>query len=206
MAVKSTFGNMVLCLSAITLVCGALLAGIYVLTEKPIADASQAKTQKAIAAVAPQFETLENAVAEDGTSYYKALDAEGEVVAYVVNSSSVGFGGKIELMVGFLPDGTIYDTAVLGHSETPGLGAKCTEESFAGQFRKFDPSVKKLEVTKDGGDVDAITAATITSRAFCVALCNAVDIFESVVPAPVEAPADTCATIIETIEEGVDNE
>lgn len=197
---------MVLCLGAITLGCSVLLAGVYVLTEKPIEAAAQAKTQTAIAAVAPEFETLEQAQSEDGLSYFKAFDADGNVVAYAVNASSVGFGGKLKLMVGFLPNGTIYNTAVLEHSETPGLGAKCTEDSFAGQFREFDPAVKKLEVKKDGGDVDAITASTITSRAYCAALRNAVDIFTSIAPAPVEEVADTVVTNLENIEEGIVNE
>ena len=78
------------------------------------------------------------------------------------------------MYVGFTPDGTIYDTSVVDCSnETPGLGAKCTEESFKGQFRGFNPSEKKLTVAKDGGDVDAITAATITSRAYTLAVANA---------------------------------
>jgi len=81
--------------------------------------------------------------------------------------------------VGFRPDGSIYNTAVLSHSETPGLGAKCVEEGFAAQFRGFDPASKRLAVKKDGGDVDAITASTITSRAYCVALENAVATFRT---------------------------
>lgn len=204
MAVNSSFRNMVFCLGTITLVCGALLAGIYVITQEPIAVAAQAKTQKAIGAVTPGFERLQTLQNEDGVSYYVACDSVGDAVAYVVNASSVGFGGTLRMMVGFLPDGTIYDTAVLEHSETPGLGAKCTDEAFAGQFRKFDPSVRKLQVRKDGGDVDAITASTITSRAYCAALRNAVDFFASIAPA--QESADTTVTTIETMEEGTENE
>lgn len=180
MAVKSSFVNMVLCLGVITLVCSALLAGIYVLTEEPIAKAAQAKTESAIAAVTPAFAELRNETTSDGTAYCIAVGEDSSEVAYVVNASSVGFGGRIDLMVGFLPDGTIYDTAVLGHSETPGLGAKCTEEAFAGQFKGFDPSQRKLYVRKDEGDVDAITASTITSRGYCAALRNAVEVFETI--------------------------
>ena len=83
-------------------------------------------------------------------------------------------------MVGVLPDGTIYNTKVLSHSETPGLGAKCTEPAFADQFKGFDPSVKKLSVKKDGGDIDAITAATITSRAYTETVALAVAVSEAV--------------------------
>jgi electron transport complex protein RnfG len=84
-------------------------------------------------------------------------------------------------MVGLTPDGKVYNTSVLSHSETPGLGAKCTEdEHFMTQFKGFDPSQKILTVKKDGGDVDAITASTITSRAYSLAVKNAVDAFKTI--------------------------
>ena len=84
-------------------------------------------------------------------------------------------------MVGIEEDGTIHNTAVLSHSETPGLGAKCqTDEGFLGQFRGFDPQKKTLKVVKDGGDVDAITASTITSRAYTLAISNAVEVFKAI--------------------------
>ena len=81
-------------------------------------------------------------------------------------------------MVGIAEDGTIHNTTVLSHSETPGLGAKCTtDEHFISQFRGFDPAAKTLAVKKDGGDLDAITASTITSRAYALAVSNAVAAF-----------------------------
>ena len=95
-----------------------------------------------------------------------------------MKSSTVGFGGPLTLMVGVLPDGSVYNTSVLSHSETPGLGAKCTtDEHFISQFRGFDPAAKTLAVKKDGGDLDAITASTITSRAYALAVSNAVAVF-----------------------------
>lgn len=202
MAVKSSFLNMVLALGTITLVCSALLAGVYVLTAEPIAKAAEAKTQAAIAAVLPDFESLETKTAEDGSTYTLGYDAEGNVVGVVVNASSVGFGGPIRMMVGFRPDGTIYNTSVLEHSETPGLGAKCTGE-FAEQFKGFDPAVKTLKVSKDGGDVDAITASTITSRAYCVALENAVAAFRAIAcePAPCEVEVVEEVIVTENEEE-----
>jgi len=86
-----------------------------------------------------------------------------------------GFSGNIELMVGFLEDGTIYNTAVLSHKETPGLGDKMDKKksNFPDQFSGKNPAEFNLKVKKDGGDVDAITAATISSRAFCDALTRA---------------------------------
>ena len=80
-------------------------------------------------------------------------------------------------MVGVLPDGTVYNTSVLECSETPGLGAKCQDaaSAFRKQFEGF-PADKSLTEKKDGGDVDAITASTITSRAFTLAVSNAVGV------------------------------
>lgn len=176
MAVKSSFFNMVACLGAITLVCSALLGVLHAVTEAPIQAAAEAKTQNAIAAVLPEFDNLQEC--EEGAYYLATKD--GELVGIAVNSKSSGFGGTLKLMVGFHADGRICNTSVLEHAETPGLGAKCTEPAFAGQFQGFDPAVKKLSVKKDGGDVDAITASTITSRAFCVALENAVSVFQSI--------------------------
>ena len=91
-----------------------------------------------------------------------------------MKTSTNGFGGTLSLMVGVLPDGTVYNTSVLAHAETPGLGAKCAEDesAFRQQFRNF---AGKLLVKKDGGDIDAITASTITSRAFTLCVQQAVD-------------------------------
>ena len=81
-------------------------------------------------------------------------------------------------MVGIAGDGTVHNTTVLAHSETPGLGAKCTtDEHFMEQFRRFNPVAKTLSVKKDGGDLDAITASTITSRAYALAVANAVKVY-----------------------------
>lgn len=169
---------MVLCLGGIALVCAALLAVVYIKTKDPISRAIEQKNHNAIAQVSPEFSTMSEL--KDNLGYI-TLGEAGDTLAYVINASSTGFGGPIRLMVGFRPDGSIYNTAVLSHSETPGLGAKCTEESFAGQFRNFDTATKKLSVTKDGGDVDAITASTITSRAYCAALENALASFRGLI-------------------------
>ncbi|MBQ5547296.1 MAG: FMN-binding protein, partial [Prevotella sp.] len=95
-----------------------------------------------------------------------------------VKTSEGGFGGKIDMMVGFLADGTIKGTSVLSHAETPGLGANMTGK-FKDQFNGKNPASYNLSVKKDGGDVDAITAATISSRAFTGAVKMACDSFEA---------------------------
>ena len=103
------------------------------------------------------------------------------VQAYAIKSTTVGFGGPLTLMVGITPDGKVYNTSVLSHTETPGLGAKCTtDEHFFTQFKGFDPPERILSVKKDGGDVDAITASTITSRAYSLAVKNAVEAFKTI--------------------------
>lgn len=183
---------MVVCLGAITLVCSALLGVFHEITAEPIKAASEAKTQNAIAAVLPEgYDAIGELQQCEAGSYYLATK-DGEVVGMAVNAQSSGFGGTLKIMVGFHADGRICKTAVLEHAETPGLGAKCTEPKFAGQFEGFDPSVKKLTVSKDGGDVDAITASTITSRAFCVAVENAVKVYQAVASTPCPCGQECC--------------
>ena len=177
MAAKSNLVNMVLVRGATCLLCSGILAGAYALTKEPIDAAAAAKTARSIGEVLPHFtETSYESVEVDGKTYnyYKAVDGD-RLVGYAVESTVVGFGGPLSLIVGITPDGVVYNTSVLSHSETPGLGAKCsTDEKFIGQWKGFNPAEKKLSVRKDGGDVDAITASTITSRAYTLAVENAV--------------------------------
>ena len=184
MAAKSNLTNMALCLTAVCLVCSALLGGMYVLTAEPIAKANADILKASIGAVLPEGGELSEAkpveVGGQPSEYYISTSG-GEVKAYAVKSTTVGFGGPLTLMVGITPDGAVYNTSVLSHAETPGLGAKCnTDEHFYSQFKGFDPSSKILSVKKDGGDVDAITASTITSRAYTLAVKNAVEAFNTI--------------------------
>ena len=189
MAVKSSFKNMSLCLLAICLACSALLAGVYALTAEPIAAASAAKNEAAIKEVLPETAVTieeERTVDFEGASYaYNlAYDEKGDVVGCAINVSPVGFGGPIAIKVGFDRNGVICNTKVLSQAETPGLGAKCVEPSFSDQFKGWDPAQKNLAVKKDGGDVDAITASTITSRAYADGLALAVKVFNAIGQTP----------------------
>ena len=189
MAVKSSFINMTVCLLAICLVCSGLLAAVYALTAEPIAAAAAAKNEAAIMEVLPETAVKieeERTVEFEGTSYaYNlAYDELGNVVGCAINVAPVGFGGPIAIKVGFDVNGVIWNTKVLSQAETPGLGAKCVEPAFADQFRQFNPSEKKLAVKKDGGDVDAITASTITSRAYSDGLALAVKVFDAIGKTP----------------------
>ena len=180
---------MTICLFVICLVCSALLAGVYALTAEPIAAAAAAKNEAAIKEVLPESAvTIEEVrtVDMDGQKYeYNlAYDGQGNTVGCAINVAPTGFGGPIAIKVGFDANGVIWNTKVLSQAETPGLGAKCTEASFSEQFKGFDPAQKKLAVKKDGGDVDAITASTITSRAYADGLATASKVFQTIAQTP----------------------
>lgn len=195
MAKESTLKNMVLVLTLITCVAAALLATVYGFTKEPIAQASVNKVNAAIQDVLPEFDNnpfeekmelpLEGAVAVESSLYRESAPESltfypatknGELVGMAVETfTNQGFSGRITLMVGFLPNGTINKTSVISHAETPGLGDKidASKSDFSKQFEGKNPETFRLMVKKDGGDVDAITASTITSRAFCDAMVRA---------------------------------
>ncbi len=182
---ESNFVNMVVTLFIVSAVAAFALGGVYTITKEPIALARKAKLESAIKAVVPDFDHLSTKavpVAEGGDSLFLYVASkDDQVVGTAIKTYTMkGFSGKIELMVGFLDDGTIENTAVLMHKETPGLGDKMDQKKsdFSLQFIGKNPVDFKLKVKKDGGDVDAITAATISSRAFCDAVQRAYDVFE----------------------------
>ena len=195
MAVKSSFKNMTICLLVICLVCSSLLAGVYALTKEPIEAADKAKNEAAIREVLPEGAVSfdeETIISFEGKDY-KYVIARGEngnAVGCAVDVDPVGFGGPIKIKVGFNAMGVIWNTKVLSQAETPGLGAKCTEPSFADQFKQFNPAEKTLKVTKDGGDVNAITASTITSRAYADGLATAAKVFQAISQIPMPLTDD----------------
>ena len=182
MAAKSSFGNMVLVLSGICLVCSALLGTVYAVTKAPIEASEVQKVNAAIAAVTPSFDNVPSEDVRDveGGQIFTARTA-GEPTGYAIKVSVGGFGGPLQLMVGFTPDGTVYNTSVISHAETPGLGAKLTDENIAPrqQVKGKNPATNNLSVKKDGGEIDAITASTITSRAFLKGVNAAYEVFQN---------------------------
>lgn len=182
---ESTIVNMVLTLLVITAVAGLALSFVYKATKGPIDAAKQKKLETAISVVIPEFDKLDKeqkfkpADATDSLSFYHAYKGEEYVGTAVKTYTDKGFSGRFTIMVGFLPDGTISNTAVLDHKETPGLGDKMdvAKSDFPKQFMNQNPASYKLIVSKDGGDVSAITAATISSRGFCDAVQRAYDTF-----------------------------
>lgn len=178
---NSNIINMSVTLFLITAISAVVLASVFSLTKEPIAQAKAQKLETAVKNVMPEFDRLEQKEVPafdmpDKKLLLNIAYKGDEIVGYAINSyTNKGFSGDINVMVGLLPDGTINDTYVLEHKETPGLGSKMSDDKFKNQFKGLNPATKKLFVKKDGGDVDAITAATISSRAFCDALIRAVE-------------------------------
>jgi electron transport complex protein RnfG len=174
---ESTFKNMLLSLTLISLGASAALGYVYEFTKEPIELSKLNKKLDAIKTVVPAFtnnpnEEMYKLPIGDGDSLevYPAKN-NGEIVGLAVRTySKKGFSGQISLAVGFKPDGTIINITVLEQKETPGLGTKMAEPGFKDQFKGKNPADFTMKVKKDGGKVDAITAATISSRAFCDAI------------------------------------
>ncbi|WP_300506320.1 RnfABCDGE type electron transport complex subunit G [uncultured Duncaniella sp.] len=177
---KSSLVNMVLSLGIITVVAAAALAGVYTATKEPIAQAKAEKQKAAIGQVLPDIQFNNNPADEasevtvDGeTVTVFPARQDGELVGIAVESHDAnGFSGLITVMYGFNPAGDITGYAVMQHAETPGLGSKMGEWfcNPAHSIIGLNAATSNLTVSKDGGDVDAITAATISSRAFLRAL------------------------------------
>ena len=183
---ESTFTNMVLTLFIVTLVASSALGLIYKVTKKPIEKGKLEKKTQAIRNVVPDFtnQPLEEAYTTEIDGFEITLypaKKEGKLIGIAVSTiTSKGFSGEIKLMVGFKPDGTINNIAVLEHKETPGLGDKMekSKSEWSLQFNGKNPEDFELYVQKDGGDVDAITASTISSRAYCDAVRRAFEAFK----------------------------
>jgi electron transport complex protein RnfG len=194
---ESTFKNMLMSLLFISIGMSAALGFVYSLTKEPIEKANKMKEVQAITEVLPPFDndpTLD-ILSIDGINYYSATNA-GQPVGYAIKTfTDKGFSGRFTLMVGFKPDGTIHNITVLDHKETPGLGTKMKEPKFKDQFPGKNPGNYKLKVKKDGGQIDAITAATISSRAFCDGVQRAYDGFIiNCVQKPISLEADSVKT------------
>ena len=166
---------MVLTLFVITTVAAVALGFVYYFTQEPISQVKEKRLKEALTKVLPDFDHQE-AEDVDGTPVYKAFDANNQLVGTAIEAvTDKGFGGDVKVLVGFDTEGKIFGYSVLEHKETAGLGSKMGEwfqEGGKGNVIGKDLSTE-AKVKKDGGDVDAITAATISSRAFCDALNKA---------------------------------
>ena len=172
---------MVAVLLTVCAISSAALAFTYNNTKDLIAEAKEKKSMAAVKEVLiPDFDNFPSKdvfdiVANDGKAMqcYPAKKGDKLTSVAVRSVSNKGYSGDIVLMVGFLPNGEINKISVVGQSETPGLGTLIAMPKFTSQFEGKNPANFNLKVKKDGGDVDAVTAATISSRAFCDAVDQA---------------------------------
>lgn len=168
-------------LLTIALISAASLGYVYGLTKNKIDLAREAKKLKAIEEVviagydnSPTNDMFTIPTVDGGKLEVYPAKNGNEITSLAIKSyTTTGFSGEVWLMVGLLPDGAINKISVLDQKETPGLGTKMTEDKFKVQFFGKNPAQFILKVKKDGGDVDAITAATISSRAFSDAVDRA---------------------------------
>ena len=175
---ESSFMNMVIVLTVITVVAAACLGAMNNATAEPIAASKKAKQEAAIKAVLPEFASVE----EDNVNnqkIFRAYDANGEIVGIAIETAELGFGGDVSTMVGFDANGTLVEYSLLQHAETPGLGSKLTDWfKVKSDIRGAGAEKMPLRVSKDGGEYDAITAATISSRAFLNSINKAYETFQ----------------------------
>ena len=177
-------------LTCISLLAALALTGVYALTKGPIELGQKEKMEKALQAVLPDYEgTVRDTIIVDADNVeipvHLAIGKDGELCgAGIETYTKKAFAGRFDLMVGFNAEGVIVNTEVIKSGETPGLGDKINKDKegngWAQQFNHQNPADFQLVVKKDGGDVDAITAATISSRAYCDAVQRAYDIFMKV--------------------------
>lgn len=186
---ESTFINMVVTLFLVTGIAAAGLGFVYSLTKGPIEAAKLKAQNEAIKLVLPEFDTLgtsfKSAAEEDGDSleFFPAYK-NGELVGTAIKTyTNKGFSGFISVMAGIDNSGNFSGYSILEHQETPGLGSKMdvwfNNPDKPNQYViGKNPKTKDFTVSKDGGDIDAITASTISSRAFLDALTRAYSTYE----------------------------
>lgn len=182
---ESTLKNMLLSLTLISFCASALLTGGYVLTKEPIEKALQEKKNAAIKEVLPKGDIkIGKAVEvkldgyEDAFVVYPAKKGGNFIGCAIETYDNNGYGGKVRSMVGLDTEGKVINYSVLEANETPGLGAKVSDWfKTKGDIRGKDPASEDFKVKKDGGKIDAITAATITSRAFLSSVKSAYKAF-----------------------------
>jgi electron transport complex protein RnfG len=189
---ESSLLNMVLVLTGVAVVMGGILAYVNHLTEGPISEQKEralADGIKAVMVCDDLVVTKTDTVRKDDNGkeqvyiIYQTQDKQGRDLGAAVESTTMGFGGDLKVLVGFDPSGKVLGYTLLEHAETPGLGAKADmwfQKGGKGDIIGKDPAVNKLAVTKGNeGEVDAITASTITSRAFLLAVNNAYKAFKA---------------------------
>jgi len=187
------FGRQVVVLTLIAVFAALALAGVDLLTREKIEEQRRLKLLNALEAVLPPHDNAPDAdfmdVERDGASYrFYLAKSLGELVGCAVKTvSEMGYGGRIEVLTGILPNGDLQNVIILYHRETPGLGSKITTHEFLERliFKARDGGERRnlrntdWRVKKDGGDIDQLTGATISPRAVVEAVKTALDLYQS---------------------------
>jgi len=154
----------ILILTIITALSGYLLAQVYKITKPAIEKQKKIEEEKINKEIFPEGEEFAEKE-ENGIKYFSVLNSEGEEIGRIFTTSSLGYSGYIKIKVGVNKNGKIKGIKILHHNETPGLGAKITEDRFLSQFKGKTVEELYLKKDKSEGKIDAITGATISSRA-----------------------------------------
>ena len=200
---ESTITNMVVVLVGVALITGSILAYVNHVTEEPIGLQAEKALADGIKAVmggvdltVAKEDTVRQTVAGKEVVFviHETVGADKQPIGAAVESTAGGFGGDLKILVGFDNDGQILGYTLLQHAETPGLGAKADkwfQKDGKGCIIGKNPNTDNLTVKKDGGEIDAITASTITSRAFLLAVTQAYKAYKSL---PVDASTGATAS------------
>ena len=185
--------QLILSLTLISAVCAAVLAIVNNATKERIANLATLKANNAARAVLPASVKAIEPVKDPADASLTAFigyadDAKTQIAGYAVPGlTAKGYGGNIRLMVGLNPDRTVISYQVLAAAETPGLGSNLTTPAFIARFK--DQPAASVKVTKDGGKIEALTSATITSRAVCDAVADAAQRIDRIEGKASAAPA-----------------
>ena len=190
-----SIGKLIRVLTVICVVASGALAFVHTMTKERIAEEIRKETLDAVKLVLPPINNdpdknkkvvslgKDKRGREQVMTFYKGEDKDSNLVGYAFDVAGKGFGGTMRIMVGVNNKGVINGVKVLSHLETPGLGSKMEEEWFTGQFKGFsDP--KKLKIKKDGGTLDQITGASISTRAAAKAIADGLKKFQEEYPSP----------------------
>lgn len=141
---------------------GAVIAGVYAVTAPVAAQESVKQKNKAMHELVPEAQDFR---AVPGKADWYVAEKDGKVVAYVVPAASKGYGGTIKMVTAVAPDGRVLDYKILAHNETPGLGDRAAQPAFRQQFAGKTPDQLVVVKTPTDKNIQALTGATITSRA-----------------------------------------
>jgi electron transport complex protein RnfG len=190
--------RLVVVLTTICVAAAISLALVYDATKEPIAQSLREEKLQAIRAVLPDYDNQPDQQVqsiilgkdkrgrEQKVEFYIAT-RQGKWVGTAFASPAKGFGGKMLVMLGVTPDKKLNRIKILSHRETPGLGAKVERTKFVDQFGGKSLAEGELKVKKDGGEIDAVTGATISSRAVCRAVSEGLKLYsERFVPPEAE--------------------